>query len=289
MTNDARMQGKVCLITGANSGMGYVTALELAKLGASIVMVCRNQAKGEQAQALIKAQSGNDNVDLLIADLSSQRSIRTLADEFKSKYNQLNVLVNCAGGVVGKRKLTADGYEQTFAVNHLAYFLLTALLLDVLKASVPARVVNVASEAQSFGRINFDDLMGAEKYSAWAAYAQSKLANVMFTYELARQLANTGVTANAVHPGAVRSNFGGDYGGLMGLGMKLIRPFELSPERGAQTIIYLASSPQVEGETGLYFSNKKPIASNKQSYDQAAQQRLWQVSEELTSAKPNAT
>ena len=278
------MQGKVCLVTGASSGLGFVTARRLARLGATVVMVCRNQQKGEAAQAEIKTASGNDKVDLLLADLSSQQSIRQLADEFKRKYDRLDVLVNCAGGVAGKRVLTADGYEQTFAVNHLGYFLLTNLLLDTLKASAPARIVSVASEAQSSGHINFDDLMGTKQYRPWVAYAQSKLANVMFTYALARQLAGSGVTVNAVHPGAVRSGFGGDYGGIVGLGMKLIRPFEISPERGAQTIIYLATSPEVEGVSGEYFSNKKPIKSNKQSYDVADQQRLWQVSEQLTTA-----
>ncbi len=279
------MQGKVCLVTGASSGLGFVTARGLARLGATVVMVCRNQQKGEAEQAEIKTASGNDKVDLLLADLSSQQSIRQLADEFKRKYDRLDVLVNCAGGVRGKRELTADGYEQTFALNHLGYFLLTNLLLDTLKASAPSRIVSVASEAQSFGRINFDDLMGAKKYSAWGAYGQSKLANVMFTYELARQLAGSGVTANAVHPGVVRSGFGGDFGGIIGLGMKLIRPFEITPERGAQTIIYLATSPEVEGVSGEYFSNKKPIKSKKQSYDVADQQRLWQVSEQLTAAR----
>ncbi len=278
------MQGKVCLVTGASSGLGFVTARGLARLGATVVIVCRNRQKGEAALAEIKTASGNDKVDLLLADLSSQQAIRQLADEFKRKYDRLDVLVNCAGGVVSKHNLTVDGYEQTFAVNHLGYFLLTSLLLDTLKASAPARIVSVASEAQSFGRINFDDLMGAKKYSAWAAYAQSKLANIMFTYELAKRLAGTGVTANALHPGVVRSGFGVDLGGIIGLGMKLIRPFEISPERGAQTIIYLATSPEVEGVSGEYFSNKKPIRSNKQSHDVADQQRLWQVSEQLTTA-----
>ncbi|MHB8628627.1 MAG: SDR family oxidoreductase [Aggregatilineales bacterium] len=282
MSANPNMQGKICLITGANSGLGYETALALAKMGAQVVMVCRNRAKGEAAQADIKAKSGNATVDLLIADLSVQKSIRELAQTFKTKYEHLHVLVNNAGLVFGKRGVTADGYEQTFALNHLGYFLLTNLLLDTLKASAPARIVNVASEAETMGELNFDDLMAEKRYGSLRAYGVSKRANIVFTYELAKHLAGMGVTANCVHPGGVRTNFGASAGGAMALAVKLFGLFALSPEQGAQTIIWLASSPEVEGITGQYFAKKHPIKSAAQTYDPEVQEKLWQVSEQMT-------
>jgi NAD(P)-dependent dehydrogenase (short-subunit alcohol dehydrogenase family) len=277
------MQGKICLITGANSGIGYEAALALAKMGAQIVMVCRSRAKGEAAQATIKAESGNQAVDLLIADLSVQQSIRDLAAAFNAKYNRLDVLVNNAGVIIGKREVSADGYEMTFAVNHLAYFLLTELLLDTLKASAPARIVNVASEAENVGGvIDFDDLMLEKKFSMMRAYGQSKRANIVFTYELAKRLAGTGVTANCLHPGGVRTNWGKQTGTPLSFVLRLGGAFLLSPAQGAETIIYLASSPEVEGVTGQYYTKKKPLKSNAQTYDPAVQARLWQISEQLT-------
>jgi len=288
-TNTTALHGKVCLITGANSGIGYQTALALAKMGAQIVMVSRSRAKGEAAQAALKAQSGNQLVDLLIADFSVQQSIRSLAEAFKAKYSRLDVLVNNAGGAVGKRELTAEGYEMNFAVNHLGYFLLTNLLLDALKASAPARIVNVASSAEAFGTINFDDLMLEKHFTAMHAYGQSKAANIIFTYELAKKLAGTGITVNSVHPGVVRTNFGAQSGGFFRIFTTVARPFFLSSEQGAQTLIYLATSPDVEGVTGQYFTKKRPIKSSKQTYDPAVQQRLWQVSAQLTGlAAPSA-
>ncbi|MBC8100347.1 MAG: SDR family oxidoreductase [Armatimonadetes bacterium] len=283
------MQGKICMITGANSGIGYETALALAKMGAHVVMVSRNRTKGEAAQSTIKTQSGNPSVDLLIADFSVQQSIHDLAAAFKAKYNRLDVLVNNAGGAVGKRQLTAEGYEMNFAVNHLGYFLLTNLLLDLLKASAPARIVNVTSSAQAFGKINFDDLMLEKNFRTAYAYSQSKAANIIFTYELAKRLAGTGVTANSVHPGAVRTNFGSTSDGFLGIFVVVARPFELSPEQGAQTLIYLASSPEVEGVTGKYYHKKRTLKSNSQTYDPAVQQRLWQVSEQLTNIAAQTT
>ncbi len=282
MSTNSQMTGKVCLITGANSGLGYQTALALAGMGATIVMVCRNRAKGEAAQAAIKTASKNQNIDLMLADLSSQASIRELATAFKAKYTALHVLVNNAGLVLGERKLTTDGLEMTFAVNHLAYFLLTNLLLDTLKASAPARIINVSSNAQGFAPLDFDDLMAEKRFSSMRSYSQSKRANVVFTYELARRLAGTGVTVNAVHPGAVRTNFGSGTRSLFGLIARLARPFELSPEQGAQTIIYLASSPDVEGVTGKFFAKKKELKSANQTYDTAVQGQLWDVSAKLT-------
>jgi NAD(P)-dependent dehydrogenase (short-subunit alcohol dehydrogenase family) len=282
MSQNPDMSGKTCLITGANSGLGYATAMALAKMGATIVMVCRNRAKGEAAQGAIKAASNNPNVDLLMADLSSQVSIRQVAADFNAKYPALHVLVNNAGLVMGERQLTADGYEMTFALNHLAYFLLTNLLLDKLKASAPARIVSVSSNAQEWGAIDFDDLMAEKRFSSMRTYGQSKRANVAFTYELARRLAGTGVTANAVHPGAVRTNFASGTSGWFGMIARWVKPFELSPERGAETIIYLASSPEVEGVTGKYFAKKRTMRSAEQTYDTDVQRRLWDVSAKLT-------
>lgn len=282
MVNES-MNGKIVLVTGATSGIGKQTALELANQGATVVLVARNRSKGQATLEEIRGQTGNQNLDLLIADLSSQASIRALAQEFRRKYSKLHVLVNNAGGVFATRKTTVDGLEYTFAFNHLAYFLLTNLLLDVLEASAPARIVNVSSGAQGMGKINFDDLQGTQRFSSQAAYNQSKLANVLFTYALARRLEGTGVSANALHPGVVRTNFGRvDTPLLWRIFFPLIDPFMLTPEKGAATAVYLAASPEVEGVSGKYFAFKKAIRSNPVSYDQAVQERLWKISEELT-------
>lgn len=280
------MNGKIVLITGATSGIGKQTALELARMGARVVLVARDPARGQATLEEIHRQTGNSNLDLLLADLSAQADLRRLATEFKHKYDRLHVLVNNAGGVFATRKTTVDGLEYTFAFNHLAYFLLTNLLLDVLKASAPARVVNVSSGAQGMGRLHFDDLQSEKRYNAQAAYNQSKLANVLFTYALARRLEGSTVTANALHPGVVRTNFGRtDTPLFWRIFFPLIDPFMLTPEKGAETVVYLASSPEVEGVSGKYFAFKKAIRSNPVSYDPAAQERLWQVSEELTGLK----
>jgi NAD(P)-dependent dehydrogenase (short-subunit alcohol dehydrogenase family) len=277
------LKDRVVLVTGATSGIGKATALALARMGATMALVVRNADKGAATQAEIKAQTSNQPVDVLLADLSSQQSIRALADQVIQRYDRLHVLINNAGGFYGQRMVTADGLEMTFATNHLAYFLLTTLLLEKLKQSAPARIVNVSSGAESAGRIRFDDLQGEQRYSAQAAYSQSKLANVMFTYELARRLEGTGVTANVLHPGAVRTRFGLEHSTTwMSLIVRAFGPFMRTPEKGAETVVYLAASPEVEGVTGKYFSDMKPIASSKQSYDTAAQARLWQISEQLT-------
>jgi NAD(P)-dependent dehydrogenase (short-subunit alcohol dehydrogenase family) len=275
------MREKVCLVTGSNSGIGKETALGLARLGATVVMVCRDQSKGAAAQAEIKTQSGNPSVDLLIADLSSQQSIRQLAREITERYPQVHVLVNNAGVSPSQRALTSDGIEKTFAVNHLAPFLLTNLLLERLKASAPARVVTVASSGQS--AINFDDLQGEKHYSMLGAYGQSKLANILFTYELARRLEGTGVTANCLHPGVVSTNLAREFNPLF---RAMARLFFISPAKGAQTSIYLASSPEVEGVSGKYFTKKREIPSSKESHDTASARRLWQISEQLTQLVP---
>src|SRR5215217_1675484 len=242
------MGEKVCLITGATSGIGKATAMGLASMGASVVMVGRDRGRGEAAMAEIRGKSANASVDLLLADLSSQEEIHRLADVFKESYPRLDVLINNAGVIRSKRIMTADGIEMTFAVNHLAYFLLTKVLLDVLKASAPSRIVNVASGDHSNATIDFDDLQGEKGYKGAKAYSQSKLANVLFTYELARRLEGTGITANCLHPGAgVRTNFGSGVSGVFGFMVRALRPLMISPEKGAETSIYLASSPEVEG------------------------------------------
>src|SRR3712207_2944731 len=225
------MGEKVCLITGATSGIGKATAMGLANMGASVVMVGRDRGRGEAALAEIKESSGNASVDLMLADVSSQEQIRRLADDFKEAYPRLDVLINNAGVFRSKRITTADGLEMTVAVNHLAYFLLTNLLLDVLRASAPSRIVNVSSGAQSNGTIDFDDLQGETEYKGTKAYSQSKLANVLFTYELARRLEGTGVTANCLHPGAVRTNFGSGSSGFFGFMVRASRPLMISPEK----------------------------------------------------------
>ncbi len=283
------MRSKICLVTGTTSGIGKATALGLARLGATVVLVSRTQAKGEATRAYIRETTGNDRIDLLVADLSSQSDVRRLADEFTRRHDRQHVLINNAGGFQGSRRVTVNGLELTFALNHLAYFLLTHLLLDVLKASAPARIVNVTSGAQSVGRINFENLQGEKRYRPQAAYSQSKLANVLFTYELARRLAGTGVTANAVHPGAVRTNFGRENSTpFMALMVRLAWPFMLTPEKGAETSIYLASSPEVEGVTGKYFVKKHTVPSSPRSYDLDVARRLWEVSTRLTDVAQKA-
>jgi NAD(P)-dependent dehydrogenase (short-subunit alcohol dehydrogenase family) len=280
------MTGKTCIVTGASLGIGKETAAALAGMGARVVTVCRDPARGEAARADIVGQSGSSDVELMIADLSSLDEIRGLAAAYRQKHQQLHVLVNNAGAYNANRTTTKDGFETTFGVNHLAYFLLTGLLLDVLKASAPARIINVSSMAHLRGHMNFDDLQSAKKYSGMKAYGQSKLANVLFTYELARRLEGTGVTANALHPGVVRTGFGknnpGWWGALFGVFQVVGRPFYISPAQGAATSIYLASSPEVEGVTGKYFVKCRAVDSNAESRDAAVARRLWQVSEEMT-------
>ena len=283
------MSGKVCLVTGATSGIGRVTARELARMDATVVAVGRNRQKGEETVAEIKRRSANDKVEFLQADLSSQESIRDLARTFTDKYDQLHVLVNNAGGVFSKRETTVDGLEMTFALDHLAYFLLTTLLLPVLERSAPARIINVSSGAQGTGKIDFDDLQGAKRYSGWRAYSQAKLANVLFTYELACRLQGTGVTANCLHPGFVATGFAQNNSGALQALIKAGQVFAISPEKGAETSVFLASSPLVEGVSGKYFANKKEKKSAKQSYDESAARRLWDVSAQLTGTKDGAS
>ncbi|HZF38496.1 MAG TPA: SDR family oxidoreductase [Blastocatellia bacterium] len=275
------MNERICLVTGANSGIGKVTAKALAEGGATVVMVCRNRDKGEAARDEIVRETRNENVDLMIADFSDLSQVRRLAADVKAKYPRLHALVNNAGTYIGERKLNADGYETTFAVNHLGYFMLTVELLSLLKSSAPARIVNVASDAHRGGHIYFDDLNLEKAYSGWKAYGQSKLANVLFTYELARRLVGTDVTANCMHPGVVGTNLFNSVGGLAGKVVRLFTSFMRTPEKGADTIIWLASSPEVEGITGKYFVDRKEQATNPESYDTAIAARLWEVSERM--------
>jgi retinol dehydrogenase-14 len=273
------MAGKTVLVTGGTGGIGKATAIGLAALGARVGITGRDLGRAEAAAAEIRAATGNSEVDAFGADLSSQAEVRRLAAEVLRTYPRLDVLVNNVGGFWATRHITADGLEQTFAVNHLAAFLLTDLLLDRLKASAPARVVTVSSGAQSMGTIDFEDLQGERKYSGQTAYNQSKLASVMFSYELARRLEGTGVTATVLHPGVVNTGFGAeDPSMIFKLLVPFMRPFMKTPKKGAATSIYLASSPEVEGLTGKYFAKGKPKPSNKLSYDDAAAARLWQVS-----------
>jgi NAD(P)-dependent dehydrogenase (short-subunit alcohol dehydrogenase family) len=276
------MGEKVCLITGATSGIGRATAMGLASMGASVVMVGRDRDRGAAVMAEIKEKSGNASVDLMLADLSSQEQIRRLAHEFKEAYPRLDVLINNAGVIRSERITTADGLETTFAVNHLAYFLLTNLLLDRLKASSPSRIVNVASGEQRNGTIDFDDLQGEKGYTGAKAYSQSKLATVLFTYELARRLQGSGVTANCLHPGVVGTNLGSGVSGVFGFVVRAMTPLMKSPEKGAETSIYLASSPEVEASSGGYFAKKAQARSSDVSYDERIARRLWEVSAELT-------
>jgi retinol dehydrogenase-14 len=275
------MAGKTVLVTGATGGIGRATAMGLATMGANLAITGRNRARTEGTAREIRAVSSGQ-VDLFVADLSSQSEVRRLANEMLQTYPRIDVLVNNVGGYWNTRHVTPDGLEHTFALNHLAPFLLTNLLLDRLKQSPPARVVTVASNAHATGQIDFDDLQGERSYSGSRAYNQSKLANILFTYELARRLPASAVTANALHPGVVSTSFGAeDPRGIQRLIIPFARPFMKTPAQGAATSIHLASAADLEQVTGRYFANSKPKRSSKRSYDEAAAARLWQVSADL--------
>jgi NAD(P)-dependent dehydrogenase (short-subunit alcohol dehydrogenase family) len=283
MDDSRALRSTTVLITGATSGIGKATALGLAGMGARVAITGRDRERTEGAASEIRAVGGGE-VDVFVADLSSQAEVRRLADEVLQRLPRLDVLINNVGGYWDNRHVTADGLERTFAVNHLAPFLLTNLLLDRLKQSTPARVVTVSSNAQRMGRIDFDDLLGEKAYSGSRAYDQSKLANLLFSYELARRLQGDGVTANALHPGVVSTSFGAeDPGWIQRLFVPFFRPLMKTPAQGAATSIHLASSPELENVTGLYFANSKPKKSSERSYDLSAATRLWKVSDELVS------
>ena len=281
--NKQSMRGKVCMVTGATSGIGQVTAAALAMQGAHVIVVGRNRAKAQQVVGEIRRQTGNDAVWYLLADFSDLQQVRELAAAFSAQYSQLDVLVNNAGTYFNTRHPAPGGVEMTFHVNHLAHFLLTNLLLETLTASAPARIVNVTSRAHEYDNMDFDDLGFERSYFGMKAYARSKLANLLFTYELARRLAGSGVTVNAVHPGGVATDIWRTNFPVLGPAIKWVMSlFALTPEEGADTLIYLASSPEVEGVTGTYFVEREAIASSPLSYDEQVAARLWEVSEQLT-------
>ncbi len=277
------MSGKTVLITGATNGIGRAAAMALAKMGAGLTIVGRSPQKTDVTVQELRAL-GLGPVEGLVADLSSMAEVRRLADDFRRRHDRLDVLINNAGGIFASRQLTADGYEMTFAFNHLAYFLLTNLLLDLLIASAPSRIVNVSSRSHESGKMDFADLQGEKSYGMGGnrAYGQSKLANVMFTYELARRLAGTGVTVNALHPGVVATGFGENNSGAVGAAMRIFHRFSITPEEGADTVVYLASSPDVAGVSGKYWVKRQAVDSSPASHDEAAQKRLWELSAQMS-------
>lgn len=308
-TNPVNMSAKTCLITGGTAGIGLVTARELARLGAHVVIVGRNRERGSAAVESIRSATGNNRIEFWQADLSSQADVRRLAREFLARHSRLDVLVNNAGAINALRQESVDGIEKTLALNHMAYFLLTTLLLDTLKAGAPARIINVSSIShESAKQFDFNDPQAASArrryprterasfvysfFLPWAhpcyvQYAQSKLANLLFTYELADRLAGTGVTVNALHPGFVKTSFMGGNGSYGWFMRRVAGLFAMSPELGAETLIYLASSPDVTGVSGKYFVKCQPVESSPASHNRAAMKRLWQLSEELIGSKPD--
>jgi len=276
------MKGKIVLITGATSGIGRETAFGLADMGAKVVILARNGDKASATIDQIKERTGNTETEFIKCDLTSLDSVRKAADVFKNGHSKLDVLINNAGGVFGKRKVTVDGFEQTFEVNHLSHFLLTNLLLDVLKKSAPSRIIVVGSQAHSGARLDFDDLMLENDYSPFKAYGRSKLANLLFCFELSRRSEGTGVTANCLHPGVVRTNFGHDLNGATKFFMPVGHLFMISPRKGASTSIYLATDPGIANVSGKYFAKKEVRPSSPESTDQTVAKRLWDVSLKLT-------
>jgi NAD(P)-dependent dehydrogenase (short-subunit alcohol dehydrogenase family) len=280
MSDDSSMRGKVCVVTGATSGIGLETARALAHFGATVVILGRNDQRCETTARAIREQSGNSAIESLVADLSVQAEVRRVAREYQGRFPRLDVLVNNAGAMYMTRRESADGIELTWALNHLGYFLLTNLLLDALMRSPSARVVNVASNAHRVvPRINFDDIQGRKKYKPFPVYGMSKLANILFTRELARRLEGKGVTANALHPGMVATNFGSD---LPLAGRLFMRHLGLRPVVGARTAIHLATAPEVEGISGKYFAKQKEVTPSLGARDDAAARELWDVSAAMT-------
>jgi NAD(P)-dependent dehydrogenase (short-subunit alcohol dehydrogenase family) len=281
-TMTTNMTGKTVLITGATNGIGKIAALELARMGAIVCIVARNRSKGQAVLEEITRETNNVQIELFIADLSSMADVRKLAQEFQSKHATLDVLLNNAGAFYSDRKLSADGLEMTFALNHMSYFLLTNLLLPVLKATPNARVVSVSSAAHTSGKLDFANLQGEQKFNGWKAYSDSKLENALFTFALARRLAGSSVTANCLHPGFVKTSFGEGNSGIFSMVLGIAKNLmAISVEAGAQTMIHLASSPDVAGVNGKYFDKSKAVSSSVASLDQAVQEQLWAHSEEI--------
>jgi retinol dehydrogenase 12 len=275
------MKGKVCIVTGASSGIGHATAMELARRGATVALVCRNRKRAEETRAAIVAKTGNAAIEIFLADLSSLAEIRRLAHELLGRYPQIHVLVNNAGILNQNRATTIDGIEAVFAVNHLAYFLLSQLLLERLRASAPARIVNVASDAHRWGALNIEDLQHEHSYRPLLVYGRSKLCNILFTRELAQRIQGAGVTVNCVHPGGVATGLGKNNGWLAVLIATALKPFILSSEQGADTVVYVATAPEVEGVSGKYFVKRGERQPSASALDDEVAKRLWQVSEEL--------
>jgi NAD(P)-dependent dehydrogenase (short-subunit alcohol dehydrogenase family) len=276
------MNRRICLVTGATNGIGKATALSLAQMGATVVIVGRIREKCAAVVNEIKHISGNDAVEAIIADLSVMAEVQQAADQFKAKYQKLHVLVNNAGAAFGKRQVTSEGFEKTFALNHLSYFLLTSLLLDTLKASAPARIINVSSDAHKTAHLDFDDLQSEKGNFVFNAYGRSKLAVVVYSYELARRLSGKGVTVNVLHPGLVRTGFASNMGAIPAAVINFFMRFvALTPEQGAQTSVYLATSPEVENVTGKYWEKSKAVPSGAAAYDTTTWTRLWEISERM--------
>jgi NAD(P)-dependent dehydrogenase (short-subunit alcohol dehydrogenase family) len=284
----ADMTGRVCVVTGATRGIGRATVEGLARLGATLVLVCRRREDGDRIALEVRRAGEGPPARVIEADLSSQAAVRHAAKEILERYPELHVLINNAGVVTPRREVTVDGLEAQLAVNHLAPFLLTNLLLPALRAGAPSRIVNVSSTTHHGAVIDFEDLQSEREYDSAEVYAVTKLMNVLFTYELAMRLEGSGVSANCLHPGAVATRLLADYMRVPLVGGVLAQTFGASPEQGADTVLYLAAAPEVAGITGRYFSNRRETRSAPNSYDEATARRLWQVSERLTGIRTAA-
>jgi len=277
---------KIVIITGATDGMGLETARELAKHNPKLVLVGRNSVKGSRVVEELIKESGNNSIEFFSADLSSQKDIREFVEKFKAKYDHLDMLINNAGAYFPEKLISADGFEMTFALNHLGYFLLTNILLDYLKKSTPSRIINISSGAHMMAKFDINNLNSDGKYDAWNAYSTSKLENLYFTYELAEKLNSTGVTVNAIHPGLVNSQFGKKGKGItLAIFQALQKLIGKTAANGAKTAIYLALSDEVEGITGSYFADEKLSKSSEVSHDKEIAKKLWEISEKLTKLK----
>ncbi len=273
---------KNALITGATNGIGLITAIEIAKAGYKTVVTGRDIAKTKQVVEMIKKNSGNNDIQYMIADLSIISNCKKVAEDYQSRFTRLDLLVNNAGAIFPELKLTEDGLENTFALNHFSYFIITGLLLDLLKMSEKSRIVNVSSGAHKASDIHFENIRGEIDYKSFSVYGQTKLANILFTYELAKKLEGTNVTVNCLHPGVVRTGFGANYKGLIKAFMKLFSPFLITPENGAKTTIFLALDKTLDGVSGKYFFKKKAVKSSPASYNETTAKKLWDISQEIT-------
>ena len=273
---------KIMIVTGATGGIGLITARELAVTGARVVLVGRAESRLNDAVALIRHQTPDAKLDIIQADLSSQAEVIAVANTIKQRYDHIDVLINNAGAYFTEQQFSIDGIEMTWALNHMAPFLLTANLLDLLRASAPARIITVASAAHQGAVIDFDDLEGKKRFNGWKAYGQSKLANIMFTYELAHRLEDSDVTANCLHPGFVATGFAQNNGGWFAKVFAVMQRYlAITPEKGAETSIFLAQSDSVAPTSGRYFDKCKPVPSSKVSYDVTSQRRLWELSQNM--------